>query len=393
MTTKAPDPNDILREHGPDFMREQFNNNSYSFSGSQSHGKRDDTPYESRCVAAIIPAPINWLWKHRIARGKLNIIAGHPGVAKSQITQFMAATVSTGGTWPDGTQSPTGSCVIVSCEDDAADTIVPRLRALDANSSRIHILDYVVREDSEGERSRHLFDLAQDIEALAVMVGDVGDVALIIIDPVSAYFGRLDSHKTSDVRGALAPLQDLAAQTGAAVVLVAHLNKGTADANAMSRISGSMAFVAACRSGWLVENDPNDDTRQRRILAPLKNNIGDDRTGFAFSVETVTLPGGIETSRVVFEVDPVEMSASDLLRSNPQSAEDRSALDEAKDFLRSYLSSGPQNAKSVQQAADQAGISKRTLDRARQQLRVRAQKSKVTQNWVWTIPEQGCQES
>ena len=122
-------------------------------------------------------------------------------------------------------------------------------------------------------------------------------------NPVAAYLGGLDSHKTSDVRSGLAPLQQLAAETGAAVVLISHLNKGSADGNAMARVAGSGAFVAACRSAWLVEADPQDESRKRRILTPLKNNSGDDQTGFAFQIKSVQLPDGLESSCIVFEPD------------------------------------------------------------------------------------------
>jgi hypothetical protein len=299
----------------------------------------------------------------------------------------MAGKISIGGDWPDGRQCRQGSVVLISCEDDAADTIVPRLLAVGADLSRVHILDWVLKANGEGEQSRQLFDLAAHVPALASLVHRIGDVALIVVDPVSAYLGGLDSHKTSDVRGGLAPLQQLAAETGAAVVLISHLNKGSADANAMARVAGSGAFVAACRSAWLVESDPQDESHKRRILTPLKNNIGDDQTGFAFQVTPVILQDGLESSCIVFETEPVVISASELLRGHQESDEDRGALGEAADFLREYLADGPKNSKAAQKAADDAGVAPRTLRRAREKLRVKTQKSRVTGQWVWALPE------
>ena len=371
----------LAREHGWHDPRKH--NGSANGNGHRSNGKAEERAqsYLSRCVAEIVPEPIDWLWHRRIARGKLNLIAGNPGGGKSQLTLFMVGTVSTGGDWPDGAPCQKGSVIIVSCEDDASDTIKPRLMAVGADASRIHILDWVVRDGT-----RHLFDLGRDLDVLAAMVRDVRDVSLIIIDPVSAYLGGLDSHKASEVRGALAPLQELAGRTKAAVVLVSHLNKGTVDVNAMARVSGSGAFVAACRSGWLLEPDPQDHTRKRRVLAPLKNNIGDDRTGFAFHIEPVSLGGGIETSRVVFD-GTVDMPAAELLRGQKDTEEENSALSEAMDFLREYLGGGPQNATATQKAAKDAGISERTLRRAREKLGVKATKSQTTSYWVWGRPE------
>jgi putative DNA primase/helicase len=343
--------------------------------------------YVSRCLADVAPEPIEWLWHGRFARGKANLIAGQPGLGKTQTAVYMAARVSVGGEWPDGTRCPRGLVILICCEDDAADTIVPRLIAVGADLSRVHILDWIVKKSGQGTPSQQLFNLAHDVPSLASLVCKIGDVALIVIDPISAYLGGLDSHKTSDVRGGLAPLQHLAGETGAAVVLISHLNKGSADANAMARVAGSGAFVAACRSAWLVEADPQDEDRKRRILTPLKNNIGDDQTGFAFEIKGVTLQEGIETSCVVFEPEPVLISASELLKGQQDSQEERGMVGEAMTFLREYLADGPKGTKVTQKAAEEAGIAERTLRRAREQLKVKVHRSRQTGQWVWALPE------
>jgi hypothetical protein len=343
--------------------------------------------YVSRCLADVEPENVSWLWGSRFARGKLNLIAGQPGQGKSQLALFMAGKASVGGEWPDSSQCPLGSVVLISCEDDAADTIVPRLMAVGADLSRVHILDWVIEPKAKKGKTRQLFDLDAHISILKSLVDRIGDVVLIVIDPISAYLAGIDSHKMSQVRGALAPLQQFAAETGAAVVLITHLNKGSADANAMARVAGSGAFVAACRSSWLVERDPQDESRQRRILTPLKNNIGDDQTGFAFQVKQVDLEEGIESSCVEFEPEPIRISASELLREQQDNDDERSALSEAMDFLREFLSDGPKNCKSTLKAAEDAGIAHRTLRRAREKLRIKPQKSRVTGLWVWALPE------
>ena len=93
----------------------------------------------------------------------------------------------------------------------------------------------------------------------------IGDVALVIIDPVSAYLGRTDSHNNSEVRAVLSPLSRLAEKHNAAVVCVTHLNKGTGS-NAVYRTTGSLAFGAAARMVLVIGKDPNNETGQRRLL-------------------------------------------------------------------------------------------------------------------------------
>jgi putative DNA primase/helicase len=390
---KASDANDILCRNGEHALREHHDRHRLTFNGHSEHRSQARSPGTansciSRCMADVAPEHVRWLWKRRLALGKTNLFAGNPGNGKSQVTVSIAATTSTGGLWPDGTQAPIGSVIFISCEDDVADTIVPRLHAAGADLNRVHVLDWVRKPTSNGEQDQdRLFSLAEDVPALEALVRKIGDVSLIVIDPVSAYVGSIDSHKASDVRGALAPLQTLAARTGAAVVLVAHLNKGAGDGSAMARVGGSGAFVAACRSAWLVEVDPQDEDRKRRILAPLKNNIGDDTTGFAFSIQSMEVAGGIETSRVVFEPGSVTVSASELLRGQQQTDDDRGALDEAVEFLREFLRDGAKTSKSVEKAAREAGIAARTIERARAKLKIKARKSDVTGAWLIALPD------
>ena len=346
-------------------------------------------PYVVRCLAEVTPRPIDWLWQKRIALGKLNLIAGQPGLGKSQVTALLAAAVSTGDKWPDGSAAPLGNVVLVCCEDDAADTIVPRLDAAGADRRRIHLLDWVLLTGEQREPQQCLFDLGRDVEALRALTLAKGDVKLIVIDPISAYLGRLDSHKNSDVRSALAPLQALAADIGAAVVLVSHLNKGAADGTAISRVSGSSAFAAACRSAWLVARDPQDETR--RIFTPLKNNIGNDREGFSYAIEGVELHGGISTSRVVFDPTPIEISAEDALQSSRDEVEDAGAIGDAKTFLLRLLEDGPKAVKFILKEAQAAHVSGITLRRAKARLKIESKKGEMAGGWLWSLPAKGDQ--
>ena len=105
--------------------------------------------------------------------------------------------------------------LIVSAEDDAEDTIRPRLEAAGADLARCHILDGVVQRESDGTRTRRSFSLATDLPRLAAKLAELRDVALVIIDPVTAYLGGTDSHKTAEVRAVLAALADVAREHGA----------------------------------------------------------------------------------------------------------------------------------------------------------------------------------
>lgn len=351
----------------------------------------------SRCLADIEAQPIQWLWPERFALGKLSLIAGVPGLGKSQLTCAMTAAVTTGSTWPDGTRAPLGSVVLITCEDDAADTIKPRLEAAGADTHRVELFDWAVVPGRDGKPQKRHFDVAQHGLALADLIKRLGDVQLVIIDPITAHLGKADSHVTAEVRGALAPLQTLAGETGAAIVLISHMNKNEAGGSAMNRITGSGAFVAVCRSAWLVAPDPKDDQKSRRLFLPVKNNIGDDRAGFAFTIEGTDLPSGIRTSRVVFDPLRVFESADDVLQQVKPGDEDRrSALDEACEFLRTELADGPVKATAIEAARKDADITKATLVRARKALGVKRRKEGSGKGaWLLEMPKhsQGSQQS
>jgi hypothetical protein len=363
--------------------------------GRAGGGGRGATVVMKR-ASDIQPERIQWLWQNRFALGKFSLIAGNPGLGKSQLTVHMAAQVTTGDRWPNGEgAAPLGSVVILSCEDDPADTLVPRLIAAGADPSRVHVVEAVKVPAGEGAHERQ-FDLANDVHALCRAVDEIGDVRLIIIDPITAYLGagkNVDSHKNAEVRAALAPLQVHAAKHGFAAVGVSHLNKG-GGTEALMRVLGSLGFVAAARVAFLVVADT---ANERTLFIPMKNNIGMKQPGLAFRVVSKTIADGIETSCIEWDADEVTTSADEALAAaagrDGEKPTDKSSLSEAMNFLRDVLADGPLAAKAVEHQAKEAGITRATLRRAKGKLGVTARHrgdggTGGRGEWVWEIPEQ-----
>jgi hypothetical protein len=341
----------------------------------------------TRCLSDVEAKPVHWLWPSRIARGKLTIIAGNPGLGKSQITASIAAIVTTGGRWPaDRQQCKCGEVLFLSAEDDPADTLRPRLEAAGADLSRIHFVDGVtVGYSGDGSRTDRAFSLQADVQALGSKLAELGNVAFVVIDPITAYLGDTDSHKNADVRNLLAPLSELAARHDTAIIGVSHLNKA-AGAQALMRITGSLAFVAAARAAYLVTPDPDDKTR--RLFLPLKNNLGPDATGLAFCIEGATVEssaGPLETSRILWDSEPVPMTADEAMGAE-RGPGGRSALDTAIDWLRQVLAVGAMPADEVFDRANAEGIAKKTLQRASKALGTLKTKLAMTGGWSWSLP-------
>lgn len=355
--------------------------------GANAPKRETESRIAYRRASDVQAKPIRWLWPGRIARGKVSMLAGNPGLGKSQVSLSMAAIVSRGGIWPvDRSRCEAGNVVILSAEDDAADTIRPRLEAAGADLSRIFILEAVVDSyRADGGENLRAFNLKVDLGRLGEMLDQIGDVALIVIDPVTAYLGETDSHKNAEIRALLSPLSDIAGKHGAAVVCVSHLNKAQGG-EALMRVTGSLAFVAAARSAWLVAKDPENDSR--RLFLPLKNNIGNDQSGLAFAVQSTQVQsaaGAIETSCVAWETEAVTLTADQAMAMQGD-PEEKTALDDAREFLLGLLADGPVPAGQIRKDSEGAGFSWRTIQRAADRLGLDRKKSEMRGGWTWRLP-------
>ena len=150
---------------------------------------------------------------------------------------------------PDGSHGVSGGAVLITLEDGLADTIVPRLKAADADLSRIAALQAV--HDSEGKPH---FPTVRDIEAIKQACEKV-QAKIVVIDPIMAHLdGKVNSWRDQDIRGALTPLCKLADEIGVAVIVVRHLNKASGG-QAIYRGGGSIGIIGAARCAYLVAKD------------------------------------------------------------------------------------------------------------------------------------------
>jgi len=333
------------------------------------------------CAADIKPEPIRWLWEGWLARGKLHIFAGKAGTGKTTIAITLAATVSTGGRFPDGTRSPIGNVLIWSGEDSAEDTLVPRLLAAGADRSRIHFISAV--QDGDETRS---FDPSTDIPAMSEEAARIGDISLLIVDPiVNAVAG--DSHKNGEVRRALQPLVDFGEKLGCAVLGISHFSKGTGGKDPLERVTGSLAFGALARI-VLATAKITEGKTSKLIFCRAKSNIGRDDGGFEYDLHQKEIEGysGLFSSYVLWG-NLVEGSARELLAEpdNRKAGEnDNSALDDAKDFLQDLLKDGELPQKQIETDAKGAGHAMATVRRAKAKLSIKSVKTK--DGWVWRLP-------
>ncbi len=369
------------------------------------HEDQSAAAADSVCLASVAPSDVRWLWPGRVALGKLTLLAGDPGLGKSFVTLDIAARVSRGTPWPDeparrgagetrrqgdgetgvaGVRSPSpplplspSSVVLLSAEDDLADTIRPRLEAHGADCRRIVALRAVGRPGDDQHASRW-FDLGTDLAHLEQLVERLGDCRLVVIDPISAYLGRNVENANAELRSLLAPLATLAAERELAVLLVSHLRKG--EGAAIYRTLGSMALVAACRTAWVVCRDR--DRTSRRLLLPVKNNLASDTGGLAYSIEPL---GMDDAPAVCWSPERVDVDVNEALappsRPRGRPADSRH---EAEQWLADRLASGPEEAAQMYREGAHRGFSESTCRRALAAIGGEAIRHGST--WSWHLP-------
>jgi putative DNA primase/helicase len=356
-------------------------------NGEQAAPEENEAP-EPRamldCAANISAQPIEWLWQHWLVAGKLNLLAGAPGTGKTTLALALAAIVTTGGVWPDSSRCERAGHVLMwSSEDDPADTLVPRLYAMGADLQRVHFVRGVA--DSDGRILP--FDPARDMSLLSERITGLGGARLLIVDPLlSAVSG--DAHRANDVRRNLQPVVDLAAAHECAVLGISHFSKGSKGATPAERVIGSQAFVALARMVLLAAKDENSD---RRIFMRGKSNIAPDDGGYSYSIEQVDAQPGITASKVIWG-ESIQGNARDMLDEieREDDDEERSELDDARDFLCSLLEKGAVPVKSIEADAKGAGYSWRTIERAKRVLGVESRKDPGSKGqWKWALPGQG----
>ena len=334
---------------------------------------------------------LRWFWPGRFALGKLGLIGGLPDKGKGLISADMIARCTTGAEWPcNEGHPPKGNVIWFTAEDDIEDTVIPRLVTAGADLKRVHIVG--MTKNANGTR---MFNLATDLPLLEQKLEQVGDVVLVIIDPVSAYLGvgKVNNSSSTDVRGILAPLIKLAEEKRLAIIGIMHFNKKQDVNNAMWRIADSLAYVAAARHVYVVVDDA--EYQKARLFVKAKNNLAPDKHALRFMVglqEVGRDPDteeSISAPHVVWDSEHVEVTATEAMEAAEGGGTRRAARREAEEFLKSKLARGPVSKEEIEDEAKALDISvSGALKRAKKKLQINAwkEKGKVVGKWFWELP-------
>lgn len=383
------------------------------------HGDDPSSRPAVRSGADYARRPVEWLWHKRIPVGKVTLLCGDPGLGKSLVALDVAARVTTGAQFPatacsKSSQPPAlpgvlgependpsvintdesigvsvdssnttanprqsrgliaenavGSVLVLTNEDDIADTIRPRFEALGGDLRRIFFDESIT-------------NLRDDFARLVETLDSIPDCRLIIVDPVNAFVGPSDSHFHTVVRRVLKPLADLAKQRGIAILAVTHLRKS--NGATIQRAAGTMGFVGFARTVWTISRDGRDP--KRRVVVPAKNNLGPTDYALAYSI---AVHQELDVPMLAWEPQPlsttdIEEATAPVKKSRGPEAEERRA---ASVWLTTALTPGPRNAGDLIREGKEEGYNPRTLRRGLEAIGGRSTYHGMFDGWRWSIP-------
>jgi DNA primase len=337
---------------------------------------------QTSCISGLRPKPIRWISPKRIPLGKVVLVAGDGGHGKSMVTLHLTARLSRGepAFGLDDPDSIRGETLLIQCEDDWEDTVLPRLLALGADLAKIHR-----QEGIRGCDGKVMPFCLAHYAALEKTLEENPVIKLVVIDPAGAYIGSgIDDHKDSELRSLLGPLAELAARCGVTILLVKHFSKAPT-VKAVNKISGSTGYVNAVRAAFVVL--PDEENTDRALFLPVKFNIGRRPKGLAFrrvelpsaKVDEILRPFSELTAddrqrigEAIFTLEwegEVDATADDQLADAQRSERGPNKVEKCTEWLKQFLAEYAYPSDEIKAAASKAGFSFDNLKQAKKILK------------------------
>jgi putative DNA primase/helicase len=340
----------------------------------------------------IAPSRVKWLWPGYLARGKINILAGDPGCGKTMIACAIEAAVTTGHQFPTGDACSPGRVLMFTSEDDLSDTIIPRLLAAGADMSRVRFI--MSAFDDKGQM--HKFDPQTNLGSVVKMFQEE-PFDLLVLDSLSDFVTG-DSNKNEDVRNSLDKLKDITERCGFALLGIMHQSKGSAGQKLQNRVIGSVGFVGKAR---LLMNACKGAPGESSVLAVSKANNTSTDKGFFYTMEDghFEYDGEDWTEKRIAWGDMIDGSAQEVIDATegitqPRRGPKTEKGQDCKGFILGFLENGPAQWDSIVDEFAPTGVSQKTMERARDELRkdgaIISGKCKTDNRHYWYIEGNEC---
>jgi putative DNA primase/helicase len=341
-------------------------------------------------VDVQLTGPPRWLWRGKIPEGAVTLLAGRPKLGKSLLTVWVSAQLSRGLLEGDHREAPAGTLLIAA--EDPPDIIVkPRLIAAAADENLVGTLVTKSDQDRQDRQGRP----REDVGGLGgldqhgaytrrvsipdeywlleqIIVETEPKISLLVLDPINSFIShKVDAHRDAEIRRVLDPLAALAARHRFAALAVVHLNRRS-DTDVLNRITGSAGYGGSARSILTFGRHP--ENAAQRVVAAEGNWQKEAQSDLFALREVVVFPDADpddQTMPTLVHVGATDLDSSDLI---DQLDDDRSAFEEAKDYLNGELAGGPVPVADLRRGAEANGLSWRTVERAKKLLGVEARR-------------------
>ncbi|WP_373652088.1 AAA family ATPase [Schlesneria sp. DSM 10557] len=385
-----------------------------------------------RRLSEVTPRSVDWVWEGLIPRGKVTLLTGDAGIGKSLVALQVAAMVTRGRRVPIGLtekvptaafQTEPRGVIVLSAEDAAEDTVLPRLLAAGGDVSRTfvlrtesessserqpvvspaplpipatqddhlgHEIEKTAAEDppapdcrakgSQEQDDERLFRLKRDFQKLERAIEQLNSqgeqIGLVVIDPIDRFLSPQD--KKRDRAHTVTKLVDLAARFGAAILVV---SSASLKAGGRSNTVLHQELVNSARAVLTVAPDLED--RNQRLLLPVKLNLSAMQPALSFTIEQGSLN---------WSPEPIALSSDDYYREailkqkNPLVREEVYEIQRVTRWLKDQLTPGRASSIWIRCNAGYYDISYSTLRRAFKILGCRA--IRESNQWFWHLPGQ-----
>ena len=290
------------------------------------HG-RNSTPEPDvpklRPLSDVDMLPIRFVDKPLFQADAFHLVVGKKNAGKGTFLSHVAARVTLG---EFGKKK--NVIWIAAGEDSLALDVRPRIEAAGGDVDKVYYPPFVPR-------------LPAETGLLQKWAEELGGVGFIVLDPLSGMLpDKCDSHRDSDVRPVITPLNDLADHLECLVVGVRHLKKD-ASGGALDSVLGSVDWVNVPRAVIAIVYDKNDDVRYAQVVAGNRVPGDSESRGFRI-VGANVVPGGEPVAKAVFIDGPGKdvdfLLIEDRPKDNPTKT--RQAAIRILDILEAYDGDG-----------------------------------------------------
>jgi hypothetical protein len=312
----------------------------------------------------VKPERIEWLWRERIPKGMISVIAGRADQGKGLLAAHIAAEASRAGI----------RVLYSAAEDSHGQMTRPRLEAAGVNMHNVLLWR---------------FKLPKQWPELANIIVK-HDIGLVVMDPLASHLSNGISRHSDNIRTVTDPLSELIEKTKTSVLIVEHTKKTSQrETEPLHMIGGTgSGLTAAARAAFLLGVDPRDE--DRRVLACVKLNVREKPNALAFEMDTFEHDRVGVVPKLVFDEELTAFDAMSMYRREKGSIgrpPDKKAA--AAEWLANYLALAgkPVLSSVVFEDAKQYNMSGKTLRRAAADMKVVKDPPGGGPKVTWELPD------